>query len=50
MSPLQFSMPPIFNYHLPHLSSPPLPRVLHLSTSTHATLEVDRIDGLVSWT
>jgi hypothetical protein len=25
-------------------------RVLHLSTSTHATLEVDRIDGLVSWT
>jgi hypothetical protein len=27
-----------------------LVRVLHLSTSTHATLEVDRIDGLVSWT
>jgi hypothetical protein len=25
-------------------------RVLHLSTSTHATLEVDRIDVLVSWT
>ncbi|KAK4118051.1 hypothetical protein N657DRAFT_584328, partial [Parathielavia appendiculata] len=25
-------------------------RVLHLSTSTHATLEVDRIDGLVIWT